>query len=71
MRRLDELIGPIVYRREIDVMSGDWLAEYETRRIVVDLSAEQRAESFQIAAPKKGRRRRRRRRRPSKAKSSS
>jgi superfamily II DNA or RNA helicase len=41
---LDELIGPEVYRREIVELSGDYLAEYETRRIQVHLSREERAE---------------------------
>src|SRR5262245_44895864 len=34
-----DLIGPIVYRREIKELSGDFLAEYRTQRIYVDLSA--------------------------------
>ncbi len=33
-----DLIGPIVYRREIRELSGDFLAEYRTERIFVDLS---------------------------------
>jgi superfamily II DNA or RNA helicase len=41
---LDELIGPIVYRKEIVDLSGDFLADYETEQIVVDLSPEERAE---------------------------
>lgn len=41
---LDELIGPIVYRRDIVELSGRYLAEYETRRIVVNLSPEERDE---------------------------
>ncbi len=41
---LDELIGPTVFRRDIDEMSGDWLAEYETVRVVLDLSPAERAE---------------------------
>ena len=36
-----ELIGPIVYRREIKELSGDFLAEYRTERIYVSLSAEE------------------------------
>jgi superfamily II DNA or RNA helicase len=40
---LHELIGPIVYRREIVELSGDYLADYETVRIVVSLSPEERA----------------------------
>jgi superfamily II DNA or RNA helicase len=36
-----ELIGPIVYRREITELSGDYLAEYQTRRVYVDLTPEE------------------------------
>jgi superfamily II DNA or RNA helicase len=43
-RELDELIGPIVYRRDITDLTGAFLAEYETETIVVDLSAEERRE---------------------------
>jgi len=38
-----ELIGPIVYRREISELSGDFLAEYATRRIYVSLSEDEQA----------------------------
>jgi superfamily II DNA or RNA helicase len=38
---LPELIGPIVFRREIKELSGDYLAEYETRRVYVDLTEEE------------------------------
>ncbi len=41
---LDELIGPLVYRRDIDELAGDYLAEYETVHVSVALSAEERAE---------------------------
>ncbi|HEY8431574.1 MAG TPA: DEAD/DEAH box helicase family protein [Sandaracinaceae bacterium] len=41
---LDELVGPIVYRRDIVDLSGDFLADYETARIVVELAPEERAE---------------------------
>jgi superfamily II DNA or RNA helicase len=34
-----DLIGPIVYRREIKQLAGDFLAEYVTARLYVDLSA--------------------------------
>ena len=37
----DELIGPIVYRREIKQLAGDFLAEYRVTRIDVDLSPEE------------------------------
>lgn len=36
-----ELIGPIVFRREIKQLSGDYLAEYQTQRVYVDLSADE------------------------------
>jgi superfamily II DNA or RNA helicase len=39
---LDELIGPLVYRRDIVELSGDYLAPYETVTIEVDLSPEER-----------------------------
>lgn len=37
-RRLLELIGPTVYRRDITELSGEYLAEYETVQIEVKLS---------------------------------
>ena len=43
-----ELIGPIIYRREIKELSGDFLAEYSTQRIYVDLTAEEQ-ERYQRA----------------------
>ncbi|HEX3151362.1 MAG TPA: DEAD/DEAH box helicase family protein [Gemmataceae bacterium] len=43
-----ELIGPIVYRREIKELSGDFLAEYRTERIYVALSQEEQ-ERYQAA----------------------
>lgn len=39
---LDELVGPIVYRKEIDELEGTWLSEYETVHIDVDLSDDDR-----------------------------
>jgi superfamily II DNA or RNA helicase len=33
-----ELVGPIAYRKEITELSGDYLAEYRTRREYVDLT---------------------------------
>src|SRR4029079_16294090 len=39
---LAELIGPLVYRREIKQLSGDFLAEYRTDRQYVELSPEER-----------------------------
>jgi len=40
----DQLVGPIVYRKDIDELSGAYLADYETQRIEVELSAAERAE---------------------------
>lgn len=40
--RLQELIGPIVYRKEINELSGLFLADYETIRLVVFLSEKER-----------------------------
>jgi superfamily II DNA or RNA helicase len=41
---LTHLIGPVVYRKDIVELSGDYLAEYETERVSIDLSPEERAE---------------------------
>jgi superfamily II DNA or RNA helicase len=41
---LDELVGPIVYRKDIVELAGEYLASYETVRVSVDLSTEERAE---------------------------
>jgi superfamily II DNA or RNA helicase len=38
---LPELIGPIVYRKEITELSGDYLAEYRTQRVYVDLTPQE------------------------------
>jgi superfamily II DNA or RNA helicase len=38
------LIGPVVYRKDIVELSGDYLAEYETVRVTIELSPEERAE---------------------------
>ncbi len=38
---LPELIGPIVFRREIKELSGTHLAQYHTKRVYVDLSPEE------------------------------
>jgi superfamily II DNA or RNA helicase len=40
---LDELVGPVVYRKQIDELTGKQLAEYRTQRIRVDLSPDERA----------------------------
>ncbi len=41
---LDELVGPCVYRRDIVELAGDYLAEYETEQVAVDLTPEERTE---------------------------
>ncbi len=38
----DELVGPIVYRKDIDELSGSYLADYETQRIEVSLTDAER-----------------------------
>lgn len=43
-----ELIGPTVYRRDITELSGEYLAEYETVRLEVTLSDEER-EAYEAA----------------------
>jgi superfamily II DNA or RNA helicase len=45
---LAELVGPIVYRREIKELSGDYLAEYRAERLYVELSSEE-AERYRLA----------------------
>ncbi len=47
---LDELIGPTVYEKNINEMSGEYLAEYETQTVVIHLSEEERAEYEQERA---------------------
>jgi superfamily II DNA or RNA helicase len=39
---LDQLIGPVIYRREITQLRGDYLAEYRVQRLYVHLSPEDR-----------------------------
>lgn len=41
---LAELIGPTVYRRDIVDLRGDYLADYDTTRIIVQLSPTEREE---------------------------
>lgn len=41
---LGELIGPIVYERHITDLSGEYLAEYRTERITLELSPAERQE---------------------------
>jgi superfamily II DNA or RNA helicase len=38
---LSELIGPIVYRKEIKQLAGDYLAEYRAERLYVELSPQE------------------------------
>jgi superfamily II DNA or RNA helicase len=45
---LPELIGPVVYRREIRQLAGDFLAEYRAQRLYVELTAEE-TERYQRA----------------------
>src|SRR5205814_10435105 len=40
---LPGVIGPIVYRREIQQLAGDFLAEYRVERLTVNLAPEQQA----------------------------
>ncbi len=39
----EELVGPVVFRRDITELSGEYLAPYETIRLEVPLSADERA----------------------------
>jgi len=41
-REYGEVIGPMVYRKDITELSGEYLASYETERITVPLSPEER-----------------------------
>jgi superfamily II DNA or RNA helicase len=41
---LTALVGPIVYRKEIGELSGDFLAEYDVERIAIELSPAERDE---------------------------
>ena len=41
-RELDELVGPVVYRREPHDLTGDVLAPFQVRRVPVTLSAAER-----------------------------
>jgi superfamily II DNA or RNA helicase len=41
---IDELVGPIVYRKDIVELAGQYLADYETVRVSVDLAPDERAE---------------------------
>ncbi len=39
---LEELIGPVVYEEEVDELAGEYLSEYETIHLKVELTAEER-----------------------------
>jgi superfamily II DNA or RNA helicase len=41
---LTELVGPVVYRKEIGDLAGDFLSDYETERLSVQLSPAERIE---------------------------
>jgi superfamily II DNA or RNA helicase len=41
---LTNLIGPTIYRRDITELAGGYLAEYETEKVTVELSPEEREE---------------------------
>ena len=41
---LARLIGPVVYRRDIVELAGEYLAEYATERVSIELSPDERAE---------------------------
>jgi superfamily II DNA or RNA helicase len=41
---VEALIGPVVYRKDIVELSGDYLAAYETERVSIELSPEERRE---------------------------
>lgn len=40
---LEHLVGPLVYRRDVGQLAGDYLAEYRTETVWVDLTEEERA----------------------------
>jgi superfamily II DNA or RNA helicase len=42
LRTADDSIGPVVYRKDITELSGEYLSSYETIRLEVELSAEER-----------------------------
>jgi len=45
---LDEVLGPVVYRKNITELSGNYLADYEVQRIFVELSEEEK-EKYDVA----------------------
>lgn len=40
---LESLVGPVLYRKHVDQLTGEQLAEYRTERIRIDLTADERA----------------------------
>ena len=50
-KALEELIGPVVYEEDVDELAGEYLSEYETIHLKVELTAEERErydEEYQI-----------------------
>ncbi|MCI0528065.1 MAG: DEAD/DEAH box helicase family protein, partial [Nitrospira sp.] len=41
---LDDLVGPVVYRKGIKDLAGEYLSDYEVRKVTVQLSSEERVE---------------------------
>lgn len=41
---LRELVGDVVYRKSIDDLSGDFLSGYETIKLYVELTSQERRE---------------------------
>src|SRR6185295_1200020 len=41
---LTRLIGPVVYRRDIIELAGEYLSEYETLRVAIELAPDERVE---------------------------
>jgi len=41
---LDELIGPVVYEEEVDALAGEYLSEYETVHMQVELTDDERSQ---------------------------
>jgi superfamily II DNA or RNA helicase len=39
---LDDLVGPVVHRTEVDELAGEFLAEYTTERILIELTDDER-----------------------------
>jgi superfamily II DNA or RNA helicase len=41
---LDDLVGPVVYEEAVDALAGEYLSEYETIHLTVELTSEERRE---------------------------